>query len=266
MAHYQLGELHRLRGELAAAERAYRRAHDSGRDPQPGLALLRIAQSRVSEAAAAIAHVVDDADDAVRQTQLLPACVEIMLAAGRVDDARTAADELSRLAAGTDAALLHATAAHCEGAVLLAEGHARAALDPLRDAWQKWQELAAPYQAAQTRILIGMACRAIDDHDTASLECDAARRAFEELGAGPALARLEELVGPDDRSPAEQMVTEREVEVLREVAAGRTNREIAARLVISEKTVERHLSNIFTKLGVANRAGATAYAYDHHLV
>ena len=266
MAHYQLGELHRLRGELAAAERAYRRAHDSGRDPQPGLALLRIAQSRVSEATAAIARTVDDADDAVSRSKLLPASVEIMLAAGRVADARAAADELSRLAARADAALLRATAAHCEGAVLIAEGQARAALEPLRDAWQTWQELAAPFEAAQTRILVGMACRAVDDHDTASLECEAARKAFEELGAGPALTRLEELFGPDGRSRGDRLVTEREVEVLREVAAGQTNREIAQKLVISEKTVERHLSNIFTKLGVSNRAGATAYAYDHHLI
>ena len=266
MAHYQLGELHRLRGDLAAAERAYRRAHDSGRDPQPGLALLRVAQSRVPDATAAIAHTVDDADDAVRRSTLLPAAVEIMLAADRVAEARAAADELSRLAAGADAALLRATAAHCEGAVLIAEGQSRAALDSLRDAWQTWQELAAPYEAAQTRILIGMACRAVDDHDTASLECEAARKAFEKLGAGPALARLEEIFGPDGRARADRMVTEREVEVLREVAAGRTNREIAGKLVISEKTVERHLSNIFTKLGVSNRAGATAYAYDHHLV
>ncbi len=273
MAHYQLGELHRLRGELADAEEAYRRANECGRPPQPGLAMLRLAQGQTSAAAAAIERAVEEAPDRVIRTKMLPAAVEIMLASGRVDDARSAADELADLATGVDAPYLHAAAAHSNGAVLLAEGDPKAALKALREAWRNWQDLQAPYEAAQSRILIAVACRAVADEDSAELECDAARRAFDELGAAPALARLEELFGSagngDGRGPGRHPgldVTSRELEVLRLVARGRTNREIAEELVISEKTVERHLSNIFTKLGVSNRAAATAYAYDHDLV
>ena len=273
MAHYQLGELHRLRGELADAEEAYRRANEGGQPPQPGLALLRLAQGRTDAAIAAIERAVDEAPDHVTRARMLPAAVEIMLADGRIDDARSTADELARLAAGVGAPYLHAAAAHSGGAVRLAEGEPKAALEALREAWRKWQDLQAPYEAAQARILIAVACRTVADHDSAELECDAARRAFDELGAAPALARLEELFGAagngGGRGPGRHPgleVTSRELEVLRLVAGGRTNREIAEELVISEKTVERHLSNIFTKLGVSNRAAATAYAYDHNLV
>jgi DNA-binding NarL/FixJ family response regulator len=150
--------------------------------------------------------------------------------------------------------------------VSLAGGEPKAALEPLRAAWRAWQDLDAPYEAAQARLLVAAACRAVGDDDGADLECDAARRAFEELGAAPALARLDTLVGAVGEGDARTDVTPREREVLRLVAGGRTNRQIAAELSISAKTVERHLSNIFTKLGVSNRAAATAYAYDHDLV
>lgn len=273
MAHYQLGELHRLRGELDEAEGAYRRANECGRPPQPGLALLRLVQGRLDDAAPAIERAVEEAPDRVTRAKMLPAAVEIMLAGGRVDHARAAADELADLATGVDVPYLRAAAAHSDGAVLLAEGKPKASLEALREAWRRWQDLEAPYEAAQARILIAVACRAVDDHDSAELECDAARHAFEELGARPALARLEELVGAADDGAAGRSgghpglgVTPRELEVLRLVAGGRTNRGIAEQLVISEKTVERHLSNIFTKLGVSNRAAATAHAYDHGLM
>jgi DNA-binding NarL/FixJ family response regulator len=265
MAHYELGELHRLRGELSEAEAAYRRAHAAGRQPHPGLALLRLAQGRLDAAVAAIELALDDARDHVTRARLLPAFVEIMLAAVRTADARRAADELSELAMGTDTGLLQAVAAQARGAVLLADGEPRAALEELHAACRAWQDMEAPYEAAQVRVLIAVACRAVGDPGTADLECDAARSIFERLGAGPALARLDELVS----RPAGQgalPVTARELEVLRLVAAGRTNREIAEALSISERTVERHLGNIFTKLDVPNRAAATAHAYDHGLV
>ncbi|HET9610116.1 MAG TPA: LuxR family transcriptional regulator [Acidimicrobiales bacterium] len=265
MAHYQLGELLRLRGELDEAEQAYRRANDCGRSPQPGLSLVRLGQGRVDAAVAAIERAVDDAADNVSRARVLPAYVEIMLAAERVPEARAAADELALLADGAGAPYLHAAAAQARGAVSLAGGEPKAALEPLRAAWRAWRELDAPYEAAQARLLVAAACRAVGDHDGADLECDAARRAFEELGAAPALARLDALVAAGDDDAAHD-VTKREREVLRLVAGGRTNRQIATELGISAKTVERHLSNIFIKLGVANRAAATAYAYDHDLV
>jgi len=265
MAFYQISELHRLRGEFAKAEEGYRQASQWGREPQPGLAQLRLAQGRVDAAEAAIRRVVDEAQDRVTRSKVLPAYVEIMLAADDVQAARAAADELSQIAADLDAPRLRAVAAHAHGAVLLAEGDARAALDPLRYSWKAWQELEAPYEAARARALIGLACRELGDEDTAEMELDAARWVFRQLGAAPDLARVERL----SRKAAPRAaggLTAREVQVLGLVAAGKTNRAIADELVISEKTVARHVSNIFTKLGLSSRSAATAYAYEHDLV
>ncbi len=260
MAHYQLGELHRLRGELGHAEEAYRQAHLAGHDPQPGLALLRLAQGATDAAAAAIEAALGAAGDAVARVRLLPAYVEVMLAVGKRDEGARAADELDELAKG-DRAMLGAMAAQTRGALLLADGDARGALQPLGDALEAWQQLRAPYDAARVRVLVAAACHLLGDRERAALEVQAAREIFEELGAAPALSELNRRA-----SGREHAVTERELAVLRLVAAGRTNRAIAGELAISEKTVERHLSNIFTKLGVPNRAAATAFAYDHGLL
>jgi DNA-binding NarL/FixJ family response regulator len=274
MAHYQLGEIHRLRGEHEKAEDSYRRSHAAGRDPQPGLALLRLSEGRVDAAATAIEAALDAAGgDAILRAQMLPACSEIMLAAGRQADAEAAADELDRLAADGGSTMLRTVAAQTRGSVLLALGDAHAASAPLRAALEGWQDLDAPYEVAQVRLLLAAACHQLDDRDRAQLECDAARAVFDALGASPALARLEGLVrnqGGGPRAAAvdgrADTITEREREVLRLVAAGRTNKAIAAELAISERTVERHLGNIFTKLDVSNRAAATAHAYDHGLL
>lgn len=272
MAHYQLGELHRLRGELRDAEHAYRQAHAAGRDPQPGLALLRLAEGAADSAAAAIDGALESADDRVARAQLLPAYVEIMLTAGRSDDATAAADELDALA-DDGPTMLAAVAAQTRGSLLLANGNADAALGPLRSALDAWQELGAPYEAAQVRVLLAAACRQLHDHDRAELECAAARDVFATLGALPALASLKRQVadargagGRREAPAARRTVTDRELDVLRLVAAGRTNREIAGELSISERTVERHLGNIFTRLDVPNRAAAIAFAYDHGML
>ena len=274
LAHYQLGELHRLRGDLPEAEVAYRQAHASGRDPQPGLALLRLAEGRTGAAATAIEAALDAAADRLERAVLLPAYAEIMLAAGRPGDAQAAADELDELADGAKATMLVAIACQTRGALLLAGGEPRAAFGPLREALDAWQRLEAPYEAAKVRVLLAGACRQLDDGERAALECDAARHVFSQLGATPALEQLDLFLsgGPSSGAPRtappgrDQAVTDREVEVLRLVALGRTNRQIAGELSISEKTVERHLGNIFTKLGVSNRAAATAHAYDHGLL
>jgi DNA-binding CsgD family transcriptional regulator len=265
MAFYQQAELHRLRGEFAEAEEAYRRASQFGREPQPGLALLRLAQGQVDAAAAAIRRVMDEASDRVARSKLLAAHVEIMLAAGDVHAAQAASDELAQLAGDLAAPLLGAVAAHAKGAVLLGEGDARGALPALRHAWTAWQELEAPYEAARVRVLIGLACRQLGDQDGAAMELDAAGWVFRQLEAAPDLARVEALTRKPAARPAGGL-TGRELEVLRLVAAGQTNRSIAADLFLSERTVERHVSNILTKLGVSSRAAATAYAYQHQLV
>jgi DNA-binding CsgD family transcriptional regulator/tetratricopeptide (TPR) repeat protein len=261
MACYQQAELHRLRGEFAQAEHGYRQALESGRQPQPGLAQLRLAQGQVDVAVAAIRTALDEAQDRAARSRMLAAYVEIVLAAGDVQAARIAGDELAEIAADFDAAFLHAVAAHWRGAVLLAEGDARAALVVLRRAWTAWQELEAPYEAARVRVLAGLACRELGDGDTAEMELDAARRVFQELGAAPALARLAK-ISRTAQAEAAGGLTTREVQVLALVAAGNSNRAIAAELFLSEKTVERHLSNIFTKLGVGSRTAAAAYAFE----
>ena len=264
-AFYRRGELHRLSGGFAEAEECYRQASRCGREPQPGLALLRLAQGQVDAAQAAIRRVVDEADTLVARSRLLPAHVEIMLAAGDVDAAIAAADELAAMADDLDAPLLRARATHAEGAVLVARGESRAALAALRRAWSTWQELEAPHEAASTRALIALACRGLGDEDGAAMELDAARWAFQELGAVPDVARIDALSrGTPDKTAGG--LTARELEVLRLVAAGKTNRTVAADLFLSEKTVARHVSNIFVKLGVSSRAAATAYAYEHDLV
>jgi ATP/maltotriose-dependent transcriptional regulator MalT len=264
-ASYLEGDIHRSRGEFDAAEAAYREANERGRDPQPGLALLRLAQGDVAAAAATIRRALAERTDRPSRAALLPAVVEIMLAAGEAGEAGNACDELEELAAIYEGGLLDAMAAHARGALLLAGGDTEPALVALRRATECWQELDAPYEAARSRALVGQACRALGDDDGAALELAAARGAFTALHAAPAIAEVDSLV---ERavSRSSHGLTKRELEVLRLVAAGQTNKAIAAELVLSERTIERHLSNIFAKLGVSSRAAATAFAYRHELV
>jgi ATP/maltotriose-dependent transcriptional regulator MalT len=262
---YVHAELHRLRGEFAAAERAYRAASQWGREPQPGLAQLRLAQGQVELAQAAVRRRLDDERDRATRSVLLAAHTEIALAAGDIGVARRAADELAQIAGTFEAPFLHALSSHSNAAVLLAEGDARAALVALRQAGTAWRELVVPYEAARVRVLVGVACRQIGDDDTAELELAAAREVFKRLGAAPDLMLVDDLTRGSERSAAAGL-TQRELQVLGLVATGRTNRAIAAELVISEKTVARHVSNILTKLGLSSRSAATAYAYEHGLV
>jgi DNA-binding NarL/FixJ family response regulator len=266
MAIYQQAELHRLRGEFGLAEDAYRQASQWGHPPQPGLAQLRLAQGRVDAAAAAIRRAADEAQDRLTRAKVLAAYVEIVLATGDVAAARAAADELSQIAADFAAPLLQAVAAHAHGAVLLAEGDARAALDVLREACKAWVALEAPYDAARSRVLVGLALKRLGDEDTAQMEWYAGRQVFRQLGAAPDLAGVDRLTGKRPAGDAASGLSAREVEVLQLVAAGKTNQAIAAELFLSEKTVARHLSNIFGKLRLSSRSAATAYAYEHGLV
>jgi DNA-binding CsgD family transcriptional regulator len=259
-AYYQLGEIQRLRGELSEADESFREASLVGRDPEPGMSLLRLAQGRIDLALPAIRRALEEAHDPIARSRLLPASVEVMLDAGDVESARAAADELAAIASQFDAPYLHALAAHAAGSVLLAQGDPRAALTDLRMAQRSWRELEAPHQAARARMLIGVACREMGDGAGAELEFEAARVAFEKLGASPDLERLTRLAG------SSWPLSRREIEVLTLVAAGKTNRAIATELFISEKTVARHVSNIFTKLQVSSRSAATAFAFKRGLV
>ena len=267
---YQCGELHRLRGELEKAEEAYRQANDLGRKPQPGLALLRLAQGDVDSAVASIRRAVDETTDMALRSRALVASVEILLAANDQASARVAANELRDIAVSMDAPFLRAAAAHANGAVLLAEADNEGALSALCEARDLWRDLEAPYEDARSGVLVAMASRKVGDAETADLELASARRTFERLGAAPDVARVDELTKPraPKGTPAKGagQLTRRELEVLRLVATGKTNRAIADALRLSEKTVARHVSNIFTKLGLSSRAAATAHAYRNHLL
>jgi DNA-binding CsgD family transcriptional regulator len=261
---YQQAEVHRLQGEFAAAEEAYRGASQLGLEPQPGLALLRLAQGRSAAASTAIRRIVSTTQARLKRLSLLPAYIEIMLATGDVPEARNACRQLEEIARSLDTGVPGAMAAEACGAVDLAEGNAQTALSSLRRAFEVWQRINAPYAAARVRVLIGRACHALGDDEGASLEIDAAKSTFERLGAAPDLARIDSLVkgAPTDHACG---LTPRELQVLRLVATGESNKAIAKDLGLSERTVERHLSNIFTKLDLSTRAAATAWAYKHGL-
>jgi ATP/maltotriose-dependent transcriptional regulator MalT len=269
-AHYQEAEVHRLRGEFDEAEAAYRSASRFGVEPQPGLALLRLAQGDRDAAVSAIRRMIAATGDPLPRTRFLPAYVEIMLAAGDLDEARSASRELDDTAARFDTSVLRAIVGHARGAVELAAGNASAALDPARRAFQIWQQLGAPYLAARLRVLLAQACVALGDVEGARLELESAREVFEQLGARPDLVAVEAieagLTRDQARSTPQYGLTERELQVLRLVASGKTNKSIARELALSEKTVDRHVSNIFMKLDVPSRAAATAFAYEHRLI
>jgi ATP/maltotriose-dependent transcriptional regulator MalT len=227
--------------------------------------LLWLAQGRTDAAAAALRRALDESHEPPARARLLPAYVEVMIASGDVASARAAADELSQIAESLDAAYLRAVATSAEGAVLFAEGDPRSALPKLRGAGSAWRGLDAPYEVARVQVLIGLACSALGDLETSALELDGARKVFERLRAKPDIERLEVfLTRTHGQTPAG--LTAREVQVLRLVASGRTNRAIARELGLSEKTIARHVHNSLTKIGVPSRTAATAYAYENGLI
>ena len=262
-AYYEQAELLRLRGEFAAAESAYRKASQWGRRPEPGLALLSLARGRGAAARTMIERAVAEAPDDVARTRLLPAVAEVALATGDLSRAHEAVDGLVEAENARPAPLLAAIVAGLDGEVRLTEGDAREAIRLLRRAESIWRELDAPYDAARVRALLGEALRQLGDADSSALEFDAALRTLRMLGAEPDVRRVEGLAGrPVGRAGG---LSDREAEVLRLVSGGSTNRAIASALGISERTVDRHVSNIYTKLGVSSRAAATAFAVEHRM-
>ncbi len=264
-AAYLEGEVHRLRGELELAEASYRTASALGREPQPGLAKVRLAQGRSDSAAATIRRAVAEASRGLPRVSLLPAYVEIMLAVGDIDAAAGGCRELAEIAGRQASEAIDAMSWQARGALALAEGDLTTSLVELRRALTAWQQLEAPYDAARCRWLIGRACSLVGDDDTAALELEAATEVFAGLGAQTDLAEVAALL-PPRAAPRVHGLSPRECEVLRLVATGKSNREIAAALVLSEHTVARHLQNIFAKVGVQSRTAAGAFAYEHHLV
>jgi len=256
--HYQIGEIKRLRGNLAEAENAYQEGHRLGRDPQPGLALLRLAEGRTEPAAALIGSALAGVREPLSRARLLAAQVEITIAGGDLATASAAADELDEIASTYGSSGLQAAATRSRGSVLLDAGRAEDALSTLRAACSGWNELEAPYDCAKVRLLLARAYRQLGDFESSERELDAARSAFDALGA----ALDVEAVAAQRQEALPSGLTEREAQVLALVAAGSTNREIADALFLSQKTVARHISNIFTKIGVTTRTGAARFAFE----
>ena len=264
-AFYRLGEIHRLRGEFEKAEAAYMQANERGRRPQPGLSLLRLAQGEINAAATSIRGVLLDTRTQAARARMLAAAVDILLAAGDLEHARATATELSTIASGIGASLLNAASAQATGAVLLAEGDVEGAATLLCQASEIWRDLGMPYEEGHTCLLMAGVCERRGDHEGRRLDVEAARRLFKQLNAEWCLARIAEQP-KQPTSEAVGSISEREAQVLRLIASGKTNRAIAEELFISEKTVARHVSNIFDKLGVSSRSAATAWAYQRNLI
>jgi DNA-binding CsgD family transcriptional regulator len=261
--YYQQAEVQRLSGDLDGAAASYGEAARSGYEPQPGLALLSLAHGDAKQAQSMIRRAAGVADTATRR-HLLPALVEIELAAADVEAARHGADELAAFARECPMPMIRAVACQAEGGVRLAEGDPAGAAPAIRQAWKLWRQLGVPYEAARCRVLIGCACRALGDEASALMDFEAAHAEFLELGAAPGAAWAASLMR-EGANGAKGPLSPRETEVLRLVATGTGNRAIAAELYLSEKTVARHISNIFLKLGLSSRAAATRYAFEHGL-
>ncbi|MDX6233225.1 MAG: hypothetical protein QOH68_2229 [Nocardioidaceae bacterium] len=257
------GDILRLQGEYAAAEEAYQRAGERGYDPQPGLALLWLARGSRDAATAAVRRLVAETGDPVGKCRVLPAAVDVLVAVDALDEARAVAAELDRVATAAGSVAMLALSAYASGAVELASGDASGALPYLRKSRQLWARVECPYEVARVRLLTGRALTALGDEGSAHQDLESARAAFLALGAAPMVDEAVRLLEPA-RLPGG--LTAREVEILRLVASGRGNPQIAADLTLSEKTVARHLSNIFTKLDVGSRTAAAAYAYEQGLV
>ena len=258
----ELGDLQRLRGDLDAAEVSYGKASEYGHEPQPGLALLWHARGRTAAAVAAVRRLLAEPRDPVHRAQLFPGAVELLVAGGERAEAALVAEELAGFAADVGCTALRAMADYAHAEVLLAEEDAGAAMARLRPAQSSWATVGAPWEVARCRAQIGRACRLLGDEESARIELAAARDLCRELGARPAEQELTRLLEPVNAGG----LTARELEVLRLVAKGRSNPEIAAALVLSEKTVARHLSNIFAKLEVSSRTSAAAWAFEHKQV
>jgi DNA-binding CsgD family transcriptional regulator len=256
------GDVQRIRGRLDEAEAAYHQAAELGHEPQPGLALLWLARGRTAAAISAINRLLAEAQGPVHRSWMLPAAVEVLVSAGRVDQARQHSDELAGIASSFGNAAVRAMARYAAATVHLASGQTEDALSNARGAARLWSQVGSPYESARARVLVARTLRELGDEDSATTEFAVARRTFADVGAEPAAHEIDQFLGRTRPGG----LTEREVEVLRLVAAGRSNHEIAGVLVLSQKTVERHLSNIFTKLDVPSRTAAAAYAHEHGLM
>ncbi len=263
LAHYERAEVYRVRGEYAAAESAYDAAAESGHSAQPGRALLWLAQGRVDAAAIVIRRLLGEVQDPVQRSQILAAAIEVLMGAGDVESSTRLSEELCLIGEAFGSTALQAAGLYAVASTELARGAGESAFRAAGRATQAWSQVDSPYESARSRVLVGRALRLLGDEASALADLAAARRSFADLGAVPAREQTTALMGEE---PAPSGLTPRELEVLRLVASGRSNAQIAGELVLSEKTVARHLSSIFTKLDVHSRTAAAAYAYEQSLI
>lgn len=260
-AAYRRGEILRLRGEFDRSEAEYCRAAEIGVDPQPGLALLRLAQGRREEAKAGIRRALETAPDMPRKAALLPAAIEISITCGDLDAADRLCQEMSSIAEHFGTEILVRVADQGRGMLALERGRFSEAVTALNRARRYWSEFGAPYLVARLRVDIARGCAELGDMESVRTELDAAEKIFSDLGAVPDLARIDAL-RKRSTSTAYGNLTGRERQVLALIADGGTNREIAKELRLSPKTVNRHVENILAKLGASSRAAAVAKALN----
>jgi DNA-binding CsgD family transcriptional regulator len=264
-AYYRKAELLRLLGDFEAAEVAYREAAKWGRNQQPGLALLRLTQGLADTAVTSIQNTLRETKDLQKRAELLPAFARIMITVNKIEEAREATKELGDIALSFEAPYLLALSSYCQGGVFLAEGRPQDAIDPLLNALKYWNTQQLPYESAFTRELKGLVYRELQDKDNSAMELAAAKWIFEQLKAKPDLERINRFLDTKKHHEAYGL-TLRELQVLQRVASGKTNKKIAGELFISERTVDRHVSNIFNKLDVSSRVEATTFALKHRLL
>ncbi|GBF17976.1 MULTISPECIES: helix-turn-helix transcriptional regulator [Arenibacter] len=264
-AFYRQAELLRLLGDFEKAEDCYRETAKWGRNPQPGLALLRLVQGQEDSAETSIRNTLQETKDIIRRVELLPAVVRIMISVNQTEEALSATKELCSIAKEFDAPYLYAMSSYCQGSVFFAKGNPQLALEHLQKALKFWKNLHVPYQSAYASELKGLVYRELNDQDNSEVELTAAKWVFEQLKAGPDLERINRLFHTQ-RHYETHGLTLRELQVMQRVASGKTNKSIAGELFISERTVDRHVSNIFNKLGVSSRVEATTCAIRNNLL
>jgi ATP/maltotriose-dependent transcriptional regulator MalT len=263
----EVGDIRRRLGDFDRAEEAFARAEELTGAACAGTALLRLAQGRVEAAARIMTECMSEqSSNRLARARLLPAAAQIAVAAGDLAGADASVRDLESTAEAFDIPMLHAMASLARGRVQLAEHEAAMACTTLRDALRRWQELEVPYEVATTRTVLGQALRDAGDEDAAQESFAVARALFAQIGAHLDASGVDGAGTVDEPPRLPGGLTAREVEVLRLIAEGMSNKEIAAALYLSVKTVSRHLSNIFTKIGVSSRAAATAFAFEHDLM
>jgi DNA-binding NarL/FixJ family response regulator len=253
---YELGEIRRLRGDLDGALAAFSQARTLGVDPQPGEALTRCTQGDSAAAWTALQASLAW-QDRVGRMRLLLAAVEVALIRDCAEEAEALCRELETGAEAFGTPGFKAWAAHARGAVLIHRAEYGQALDALQAALREYRTQQCRYETGKVYECMATAHKALGDNDIAAADRATAQSIYRQLG-------VEGLPTSAESDPGG--LTKREIEILIRIASGATNRQVADLIFISEKTVGRHLANIYAKLGVSSRTAAVTWAYDNNVL